>query len=746
MANTTTYDGPPSLKIYQEFVRSASSGTIDQNVVVVAPQYDVYTHNDETVARTEYVRGTAYSDTWGAGVDYDNAKLYLENAACTMGTHSVAVTTDDGNCIDFGSVDVTVPNVDAGIYEAAAVGDKVLVTGGSSDVIAEITALARGTSSSSHDTDFTALSGNTGTGGFTVTTGTYSGDSDCLYYLKVDDSIDMSDSDSESTTPALTCTVTTSDGHDAGVVVFNGPDAVAALASSGLVVGLKLTGGSSYVAGDYYQLHVTPAGEGKVSLVYLDKVITGATTSTPLTARICKYREFYLDADQYTSTASGISTSSNIEQVVTFGVTSPAEYTAQVVTADIIVEYRQLNTKYVNKLGYVDYTDDLTEIGSTSVSNPLGAMVSAALKGGKGVYFVGVTDDSVAAYRKAFIILSKSPTAYGLVIGSVRQDVVAEAMTFCQQQSDPSVVNYKILYYGLPSDPDVEILGKTDSSAYVTATVEDGVVTAVTSGVDFVAAGVRIGDAFRTNYGKKSDGTMSYDTYYVRSITGTGTVVLTNTAVNIPVAAKFEIWRTLEGSELVDALKSRVYTTNHRAYCVFGDGINVDGIEDAPAWLKAALPAGMRAGDYCQRPISNLAYDGCTASPTLGLSAADRVSLASRGVWILASNDDGSQVYNYHQLSTDMSDKKLQEQSYTTNFDNISSGAKALFAQMRTHLNAYLTDKTRNAPSVSVGPQLISYSNLSITQDSVNKDHVYMEVDYDMPAPFNHVTLRQRLI
>jgi hypothetical protein len=193
---------------------------------------------------------------------------------------------------------------------------------------------------------------------------------------------------------------------------------------------------------------------------------------------------------------------------------------------------------------------------------------------------------------------------------------------------------------------------------------------------------------------------------------------------------------------------------------VFGDGISVDGIDDAPAWLLAALPAGMRAGDYCQRPISNLAYDGCTADNKLVLSPAEMRDLASRGVWILANTADGSTVYNYHQLSTDMSDKKYQEQSYTTNFDNISRGARALLLpyygnsniseeflnQLYANLSAYLSSKRVNAPSVEVGPQLIEYRNLTIEQDQVNKDRVYMQVDYEMPAPFNHVVLRQRLM
>ena len=757
-AMATIYDGPPDLKIYQEFVPSATSTSPDQNVVVVAPQYDVYNHEDESAEYTGFSTGTAFSKSWSGSVDYSNAKLYCKDAACAMGTQTVNLTETNGNVLDFGSVDVTSVNSTTGIYESAEVGDTVYVTGGSVPVTAKITAITRSSTDASYG-DFTKV-GGTSTGSFKIdTTSSYEGRSNCYYYLKIDNTVDFDASNSDSSEEGLTCILTTSDGSDSGIIYFSGKSASVSLGSSGLLVELDTDDGAAYSKGDYFQVQVSASGAGKLSLVHLDKAVTAATI-TNLSASICKYRNFYLDASQYTSTASGISTGSSITQTVTFGIASPLEYSSEVITADINVEYRQLNTKYINRLGYVEYTDDLSVIGKSVVDNPLGIMVMTALKGGAGVYFVGVSSDSVESYRKAFQVISKSSTAYAVTVASTRPDVISEAMTFVSAQAEPSVANYKILYYGVPSDTEKEILAKSESKEYVTGTIADGVVTLTTADASFIASGVLAGDTLRINYRKESDGSYSYDSYTIEAVNSATQITLNNTSVNFPVDMKFEIWRTLDGDALVDYYKSKVYTTSHRAYAVFGDGITVDGVEDAPAWLLAALPAGMRAGEYCQRPISNLTYDGCTADPKVNLSAAQRYNLASRGVWILANNDDGSQVYNYHQLSTDMSDKKLQEQSYTTNFDNISFGAKALFApyygnsniseeflnQMEANLTAFLMGKQSNAPSITVGPQLISYSNLTITQDSVNRDHVYMEVDYEMPAPFNHVVLRQRLI
>ena len=471
-----------------------------------------------------------------------------------------------------------------------------------------------------------------------------------------------------------------------------------------------------------------------------------------------------LDKYEYTITDEGIEISNLTLSGVMIG--STEGITSLVLSGKVFVEYRARSDKFNNKLEYVamsDGSDISSVIGYTGVENPLGAMVNVAMKGGTSVYCTSVKSDSVDAYQRAFAFLSRSTDTYAVVIGSLRPDVIAALGTFVTAQADPSVANYKIGYYGLEDSAEVCVWDKyTDANGKelnITATVTGKALVSKYAG--FVTKGIKEGDTIKMNIGVDASGNVKHkELTVVNVISDTECTVDFEGSFSRPMATVFSVYRTLDGQELVDSLKSRVYLNNHRCYCVFGDGIAIDGIEDAPAWLKASLPAGMRSGEYVHRPISNLAYDGCTANNKLNLSAAEQKDLASRGVWILANSTDGATVYNYHQLSTDMSDKKLQEQSYTTNYDNISRGVRslmapyygnsnisdALFQKIEADLYAFLHGKCTNAPNVQIGSQLVSFTNLRLEQDSVNKDHVYLYVDYTMPAPFNHVTVKQRLI
>lgn len=742
MAIENNYDGPPSLKIYQEFVVASSADSGSQNAVIVAEHFDVFkaTGNLEDDYE-EYKAGTASNISWEdldsnfESVDKKSVKLLFENAYVSQYETTGTVSGNE--------VTLTKAVDSADIPEPVVVGDMVSVKG----TIARIIAIAE--SPDTTPTSITTVPGytNASTAAAFTLGGVYQADSDRIYYLNI-----VSVEEGE-TTKKVVVDVSTADGTDAGLCEITDSEVVK-IANSGLTVSVKTWG---FKVGDYYQIDAKKTATGTRNVLILDTNVA-TTKSTSATVQLGKPRTFYASIDQYSVTETGVSIVDNLKANVSFGGNAEADY--PVIFGNFYVERRARSDKYNGRLGLID-NSNLSEVGYIGVENPLGVMVATALKGGVAVYCTSVTADTRAAYSKAFSFLTRSTNTYGIVIGSLKQEVIAEAASFVSQLEDPDVANYKIVYYGLDNSSDVSILSTTPSGSKIIATIKNGEVTLGSTGVGFKTSGIKAGDKLRINYTTDDMGVVAYDNEFTVDYVVSDTVLrLTNTKVDVPVGKVFEIWRTLDGQDLVDALKNRVYTNNHRCYCVFGDGINVDGTANAPAWLLAALPAGMRAGEYCQRPISNLSYDGCTAMNKLSLNAAELKDLASRGVWILANNTDGSSVYNYHQISTDMSDKKLQEQSYTTNFDDISRGARSLMLpyygnsnisedflnQIYADLAAFLGSKTTNAPSTAIGPQLIRYENLTLEQDEVNRDRVYMDVDYYMPAPFNHVVFRQRLI
>lgn len=740
MAIQNNYDGPPSLKVYQDFVRTSSSGSVDQNAVIVAQHYDVYKPENAVDADyhaysldKESTHALKWLDVYGSGdikakyenVDRSSVKLYFRNTYLSQATKEATIG-ETKNVIKLGE-DIRTRGFTP---ELINVGDMVLADG----IVAKIISIENGAQEASYNT----------TSGSFKTAGSFVGSKDMTYYLKV---TKVTTGEGDVVTSA-DVEISSMDSSYTEVVVMTSTSN-AKVGDSGLTISVKditkVTVGASAT--------ITAVARKELRNVIrlnraLDKVSGAAVT-----VEFGKARDFIVHYPDMTN--EGIYLTSVAPEVY-FGGTLKAD--AKVICGEVFVAFRSINTKFNGKLGFIDETN-LDEIGLNCIENPAGAMVNAALKGGLGVYVTTVSADTFEQYRKAFILLAKSTNTYGLVIGTTNKEIIAEAASFVEQMADPDTANYKILYYGLDANEygvimsdlkDYDNAGNVIGSHKVSGSIIDGVLT-IADGIDgFITEGVMSGDRVGMN-GKF---------YTVDTVLTNNTVKLTDITVNVPNTYEFTVTRRFEGQALVDELKSRVYTNSHRCYCVFGDGITVDGIADAPAWLLAALPAGMRAGEYCQRPISNLAYSGATADNKLSLSPAELRDLASRGVWILANTADGSQVYNYHQLSTDMSDKKLQEQSYTTNFDNISRGARALMLpyygnsniseeflnQLYANLSAYLSSKQVNAPSIEVGPQLIRYSNLTITQDKVNKDRVYMEVDYEMPAPFNHIVLRQRLI
>lgn len=739
MAIQNNYDGPPSLKIYQDFVRTTTGGGVDQNAVIVAQHFDVFkpenAAEDDFFAYSVDMPGT-HELKWlkedGTGdikamynnVDTDSVRLHFKGASveqCSM----TGKLGDTDNVIIFENVDFSARGTTP---ETIVVGDMVVAN----DKVARIISIENGTSRASATIDNSTfkLSGN------------FTGSADCVYYLTV-----SAVKETEGVVTGATVRISTQDNSFNDTIELSGSTAKR-LGSSGISVAVNSWTGIAVSTNPVATITCMTAKTVK-NTIRVNQSITGSN----VVVRFGKVRDFVVKYPNMTD-----------ETIILNGTTVDTVFggrevnDAAVICGKVFVEFRAVNTTFNGRLGYIDATN-MNEIGLPVVENPAGAMVSAALKGGLGVYVTTVYGNTLADYRKAFILLAKSTNTYGIVLGTTDKAIIAEGATFVEQMAGPDVANYKILYYGLDASDEGVIFdkineydnsGRVIASRDVLATISNGIITIDSNTDGFFTAGVMAGDKIR----------MAGNVYTIKSVLTNDTAELTDANANVSVSYVITVTRKLEGQALVDELKSRVYTANHRCYCVFGDGISVDGIDNAPAWLLAALPAGMRAGAYCQRPISNLAYDGCTADNKLVLSPAEMRDLASRGVWILANTADGSTVYNYHQLSTDMSDKKYQEQSYTTNFDNISRGARALLLpyygnsniseefinQLYANLSAYLSAKRVNAPSVEVGPQLISFSNLTIEQDTVNKDRVYMKVDYVMPAPFNHVEFRQRLM
>lgn len=111
-----------------------------------------------------------------------------------------------------------------------------------------------------------------------------------------------------------------------------------------------------------------------------------------------------------------------------------------------------------------------------------------------------------------------------------------------------------------------------------------------------------------------------------------------------------------------------------------------------------------------------------------------------------------------HDLTTDMVNGLLySESSVTTNVDNISYAVKdairpfygranvtpSALEQMRIAVKDVLIRFTTDTIDSLVGPSLVKFENLTVTQDPAMKDRAVVRVDYYVPSPMNVVQVFQ---
>ena len=747
----------PNIQVYQEFVPTPDTAADVQYVGVVAPQYGI--HSNVELGAYDPDLGLAaveYPERQEAGSIIDTAKASVtmtDGILKYLSDTAAELTLTNGNQITSSKVlQGTGRDAALGIRDAQ-VGDVVRfkLSGDTAYTVAKITGF--GTVADESDSESTSggigsVSLVSGTGSTLPTaTGTYTGKVSDIFYVTIATGGTLG-----SGTGTVKAAVSTQNGS-AGFpsLVFNGTGSLI-LGDTGITLGLPA---GTYNTGAVFQFSATIGTDGVVKIIKIDKLISGAADTAVTELELGAVLNFKVNPASVTFAADTVAISAGLVENVALTSTTPTDY--EVIGGTAYITYRERLLANTKAVGVATPEDYATVIGSISVDNPLGAMVNAAIAtGGQNVYFVALEDDTVDGYAKAFEILAGTPEVYSVVLASVDAEVVTAAMAFVNAQSAPAVSNYRILWYGLDDDVNVARYTKTADDNTIFITAVNGTVTGLT-GVNFENAGVVAGDILRTQYSTDSDGVVTYNEYTIKSVSENTLVV--DAAFSMPVSIKAEVWEKLsDNSALIDYMVNEVSTANRRATAVYGDGITVGGIANAPAWVLAAAAAGMRAGSYPQAPLTNRTYDA-TANPVHNFTVAQLNKLAARGVWIIASDNNGV-VFNRHQLTTDMSDLKMREQSYTTALDQLSTGVRAIFSvyhgvsnisddlinQLMADTSAYLSRQVAVIPNVSVGSLLKSYSNLVIAQDEVAKDHLWMTVDYELQAPFNFATITQRVL
>ena len=182
--------------------------------------------------------------------------------------------------------------------------------------------------------------------------------------------------------------------------------------------------------------------------------------------------------------------------------------------------------------------------------------------------------------------------------------------------------------------------------------------------------------------------------------------------------------------------------------------ITSGGIEVAGYFLCAAL-AAFRSAAPPHRPLTRSQITGFgTPDRTMQFSRAQLNTIASGGTWIVTSDITGA-VFTRHQLTTDMTSEETREDSITSNLDSISRVYKANFEPLigKSNVTPDLLELIEGRIFTSfkfihnlpypreIGPQMLSYELLELSQDPVLKSKVRIRIKPELPMPLNNLDL-----
>lgn len=446
-------------------------------------------------------------------------------------------------------------------------------------------------------------------------------------------------------------------------------------------------------------------------------------------------------ADTFSVTAEGgLSIKSGLKgNVPAFGLEG-----CRVLAATFVVSYRE-RPRTVTRLVDLDSVSAISdELGAPCADNPLALACLFALQaGGRAVYAVPVRGDSAEDYAAACDYLTSFPGVYSIVPATSDKSAVSACLAHCISVSaDVESKVRRVLWYGVDT-PDTPVLWE----GY--AAIADG--KATLSANAFLKLETKAGDMLETVGDGKRYAIAATDGVLTATLQGAESVSQSNVQVRV-------VRTEPDGWDIADAVVAARGASSERAVCVWADGALYNG-EAIGNFALAAAAAGLRSGQPCHRPLSNLGYAFFSVLDAHALTNSQLRTIGSNGIWIMSANLDGVPV-NRRQVTTAVANvPALDEESMVANADEIALALNNLGADLVgcSNIHSGLINEiseriaarmdlrlANTSGSVAVGPQLLSWQLVSVYQDQTNLDHVYAELEFEPPRPFNkfHITAR----
>lgn len=216
------------------------------------------------------------------------------------------------------------------------------------------------------------------------------------------------------------------------------------------------------------------------------------------------------------------------------------------------------------------------------------------------------------------------------------------------------------------------------------------------------------------------------------------------------VESSFTITRVPSKTDNINAYKYCASSINNKSIV----NIVPDTVDGKPGYFAAASVAGLKASVYPHQPITNLTVPGITDTLTYlsSFSEDDLNNIADSGNLIIAQDTSYDAPYIRHQLTTDPSDVRHREMSFTECVNYICYGIlnicnkyhgkynihPGVLNQIQTELNSYFYSLTAS-PNEYAGPYITELTNLTVLENPNQEDGILVTASFSCPKPLNNI-------
>lgn len=581
--------------------------------------------------------------------------------------------------------------------------------------------------------------------------GTYTGTEDTTYIIEITQGgvID---------TDTVKFKVSTTTGFDAAV------DTSVAAAGSFVVGSYGVTAtfvsAGQFVTGDKFTVAVTAAADGAVRTLILADPLTGAGVDDVLSIVLGLTDTFALDDANWTATADQITVAASAKQVGTWLGTSQQ---LGILSGSMYIDYRELLTAGANTLSSLDDPLDIAATtGPVVPDNPLSWMLWAALSNADGtpVYYIPLESNDSDGYTAALNILAETEEPYSLVAYDTSRTTAEILEQHVDTESAPGRSQFRIMWRGNDIARYASFYTADADGDPLLATISGTTLTC--SNAAFVASSVRAGDKIQINYQPDNRGGVTYDEYVVSSVDSDTQLTLVSGPSSPvgPPAVRMQVWRTKTLAEYADAIKAEsTFHSNRRVRCIWSEPITMLGYTDQTKAVLAAALAGLRSVSAPHQPLTNVSVDGIDLVNTVNFGAFYLNEMADAGTWLVVKNVQGA-IFTRHQLTTDRSSTAAQEDSITTNFDHIcrdfrdnvsdlygrGNVSDEMLELIRSRIYSTKSSISSRDYSAIIGPQLQDLTIKRLYIDATERDHVWCELEPELPYPMNKLDMLFRLL